>query len=107
MPKRKPQKELYEDDRFTEDRIIWKQELQRHCEEAHENVEETIEMQVDGIKKYKKDGDGHFTEEERVAEITVHLVLQAKAKMAEERVHGPEDSIVTEMIKQLPQENKG
>ena len=36
--------------------------------------------------------------------ITVDLVLQARGKMAGERVNGPEDSIASEMIKQLPQE---
>ena len=31
-------------------------------------------------------------------EITIDLVLRARAKMAEERVNGPGDSVVTEMI---------
>ena len=50
----------------------------------------------------KNDGDRHSTEEGRVAEITIDLVLQARAKMAESKVNVPEDSIVSEMIKQLP-----
>ena len=36
--------------------------------------------------------------------MSVDLVLQARGKMAEERVYGPEDVIGTEMKKQLPQE---
>ena len=54
--------------------------------------------------KCKTDGDRHSTEVGRIAEITVDLVLQARAKMAEERVNGPDASTVIEMIKQLPQE---
>ena len=37
-------------------------------------------------------------------ELQVDLVVTARAKMAEEKVNGPEDSFVTETIKQLPQE---
>ena len=50
-----------------------------------------------------KTGDIHFTEDESNAEIAVHLVLRARARMAEETVNGPEDSVATEMIKELPQ----
>ena len=41
-----------------------------------------------------------------MAPSTVDLVLDThtRAKMAEERVNDPEDSIVSEMIKQLPQD---
>ena len=57
------------------------------------------------ILKYKEDGDRHcraVEQDGRVAEITIDLVLQARAKMAENKVNGPEDSIVSEMIKQVP-----
>ena len=40
----------------------------------------------------------------RRAEITVDLMLQARAKMSENKVNGPEDAVVSEMIKQLPLE---
>ena len=62
---------------LTEDRAIWKEELQRHCEEVFEDVEETIEKQEDRIKEHKKNGDKHFTEEGGVAEITIDLVLSS------------------------------
>ena len=39
--------------------------------------------------------------EARNAEITVDLVLQARAKMCDNKVKGPEDAVVSEMIKQL------
>ena len=42
--KSKPMKELHVDGKFTEDRTIWKEELQNHSEEVYEDVEETIEM---------------------------------------------------------------
>ena len=46
----------------------------------------------------------HKTEKGRVARITIDFVPQARAEMLENKVHGPEDSIVSETIKQLPQE---
>ena len=52
----------------------------------------------------KKQGDKQFTLEERSAEITVDLVLQARAKMCDNKVNGPEDAVVSDMIKQLPLE---
>ena len=67
-------------------------------------MEETIGKQEDRIEKYHRDEDRHFTEEGRVAEITTDLVLEAWIKMAEERFNRPEDFLVTEMMKQLPQE---
>ena len=51
-----------------------------------------------------KDGDRHFTEQGRVAEMTIDLVSKARAKLSEHKVNGPEGSLVSEMIKQLPQE---
>ena len=45
---------------------------------------------------FEKEGDQHFTDDGRLAEITVDLVLHAKAKMSENKI--------SEMIKQLLQE---
>ena len=67
--------------------------------------EETTEEQAKRIAKYKKDCDRQFTEYGRVAEITVDLVLQARARMLDNIGNGSEDAIVSEMIQQLPQEN--
>ena len=49
-------------------------------------------------------GNLQLTEEGRNADITVDLVLQARAKLSENKVNGPEDAIVSEMIKRLPME---
>ena len=65
--------------------------------------EETIEEQEKKGMKYKTDGDRHFTEGGRVAEITIDL-SQAPVQMAENNVNGPSDSVLSEMIKQLAQE---
>ena len=51
MPIRRPLKELYVGGMFTEYRIIWKNALQRHREGVNEEVEETIKVQEDRIKK--------------------------------------------------------
>ena len=101
---RRPLTELYVKGCFAEDRSIWEKELQRHCDEVYVDVVETTEEQEKSILKYKEDGDRHFTEEGRVAGITVELVLQAGAKMTENKVNGLNDPIASDMIKQLPQE---
>ena len=51
----------------------------------------------------KEDGDNLFTEKGIGAEITLDLVLQSSAETSENKVNGPEDSIVSEIIKQFPQ----
>ena len=53
------------------------------------------------ILKRKVTGTSRKTEEDQ---ISVDLVLQARAKMSENKVNGPEDALVSEMIKQLPLE---
>ena len=71
--------------------------LQRYTDQ-----EETKEEQENRIEHSKKKGDLEFIVEGRTAEITGDLVLQARAKMSENNVNGPEDAMVSEMIKQLP-----
>ena len=66
--------------------------------------EETIEEQTQRIAWYTKKKVEHFTEQGRVAEISVDLELQAKALLSDNKVSGPEDNVVSEMIKQLPLE---
>ena len=99
--RRKPLSELYVNGIFTEDREEWQRELQRHCEEVYTDQEETREVQENRIEYLKKKGDQQFTVDGRNAEITVDLVLQARAQMCEDKVNGPEDAVVSEMIKQL------
>ena len=53
--------------KFTEDRIPWINQLEAHCEEEYEDVEETINIQETRIRKCKTEGGRHFTEEGRVA----------------------------------------
>ena len=82
---------------FTEDREEWQKELRRQCEEVYTDQEETKEVQQNRIEYFARE----FTVEGRTAEITVDLVLQARAKLSDNKVKGPEDAIVSEMIKQL------
>ena len=42
-----------------------------------------------------------FLEERKLA---IYRVLQTRAKLSENKVYGPEDAIVSEMIKRLPME---
>ena len=46
---------------------------------------------------FKKTRDRQFADDGRGAEITVDLALQARAKMSENKVNGPEDAVVSEM----------
>ena len=55
------------------------------------------------IDYFKRQGDQHFRNG-RGAEITIDLVLQARAKLSENKVNGPEDAVVSEMTKLFLQE---
>ena len=65
------------------------------------DLEETKEAQESRIEYFWKKGNQQFTEEGRNEEITVDLVLQARAKFSDDKVNGPEDAIVNEMIKKV------
>ena len=79
------------DGHFTEDRAVWKNELQRHCDEVYGEAE----MQKDRIMKFKTADANHVTEDWRVAGPGWH----------KKKVHAPEGSIFTEMIKGAPKES--
>ena len=49
------------------------------------DLEETKEAQESRIEYFRKNGNQHFTEEGRNAEITVDLVLQARAKLSDDK----------------------
>ena len=76
-------------------------ELRRHCEDMYTDQEETREVQEKRVKYFKEKGDRNITEDGRGAEITMDLVLQARAKMSENKVNGPEGAVASEMIKRL------
>ena len=50
-------------------------------------------------RRLKVKGDPRLTDDWRGAGITIDLVMQARAKMSENQVNGPEDAVVSEMIK--------
>ena len=104
MPKRRPLNKLCVEGRFTEDGAVWTEEPQRHYQDVYDDKEATTEKQEERIMQFRADGDRHFTKEKRIAEMTIDFVLRAKARVSEEKVNGPEDSDVTEMIKELSQE---
>ena len=76
----------------------------RMAKGVNTDPDETREVQEKRIDYSKKKGDRHFTDDGRVAETTVDLVLQARAKMFENKVNGNEDAVVSVMIKLLPLE---
>ena len=100
--KRKPLSELYVDGKFTQDRERQK-ELQRHCEGVFSDPDETREVQEGRIEYFKMEGDQHFTDEGEGQRLRLTW-CQARAKRSENKVNGPEDAVVSEMIKQLLKE---
>ena len=65
------------------DREEWNQELQRQSNEVYIDPGETKEVQEGRINHLKRKGDQHFTKCGREADITIDLVLPARAKMSE------------------------
>ena len=64
--------------------------LPRKKPKKHRKAESSISSRQEVSNLQRKD-----------AEITVDLVLQAGAKLSDNKVNGPEDAIVSEMIKKL------
>ena len=64
---------------FTEDGEEWQKKV-------YTDQEETKEVQENRIEYFKKKGDQQFTEEGRTAEITVDLMLYARAKISNNKV---------------------
>ena len=62
------------------------------------------EVQEGTIEYLKRKGDQQFTKGGRGAAITIEMVLEARAKMSDTKANGPEDAVVSEIIKQLLQE---
>ena len=83
-----------ERDFYWKKRKEWKKELHLHCEEAHTD-QSGREVQEKKIEYFNQKGDQQFTMDGRQAEITVDLVLQAQAKVSDNKVSGPEDTVVS------------
>ena len=88
---------------FSENREDWRKELERHCGELYVVGGDDRGADAEDRMVHRKKVE-HFTEQGRVAEISVDLELQAKTLLSDNKVSGPEDSVVSEMIKQLPLE---
>ena len=75
----------------------------RHCEGVCTDLDETREVQEDRLEYFNEKGNQYFTDDGRRAEITIDLVLQARAKMSDNNVNVAEDAVVSETIKQVTQ----
>ena len=93
------------------DRIVCQWQFHGGQRSLEERTSETLWWGVCGSR-----GDDRGTREESwevqkrwrdiwTAEITLDLVLQARSQMSEDQVNGRQNATVSEMIKQLPQEN--
>ena len=67
---------------------VWKEELQKHCEEIFVDKEETTEKQKERIMQFKAEGDRQFTKDWRFAGISIDRVHRARARMVEEKGKG-------------------
>ena len=99
---RQPLKKLHINGEFSENREDWRKELERHCGEVYVVGGDDRGAEAEDRMVHREKKVEHFTEQGRVAEISVDLELQAKALLSDDKVRGPEDSVVSEMIKQLP-----
>ena len=52
-------------------------------------------MQENSFESFKKEGDQQFTLDGRDVEITVDLVLEARAKMSDNKVNGLGDAVAS------------
>ena len=99
---RKPLKELYVNGGFAEKKSkngrSWRIAVQKSLWTRRRRSRSRSR----GLSGKKR--DEHFSEEGSVAQISVDLVLQARAKMTDNEVNGPEDSVASEMIQQFPPE---
>ena len=102
---RKPLRELHINGGFSENREDWRKELQRPWREVHVDRRRRSRSRGRGSHGTPKKGSNSLPKQGRVAEISVDLELQAKALLSDNEVSGPEDSVVSELIKQLPLEN--
>ena len=92
--KRKPLKELYIEDTFTENRNEWNKELEKHSNEVYVDAEETTEVQKKDDRVYGGWGS------------TVHRSWEGRRDfgrpcVASHKVSGTEDNVVSAMITQL------
>ena len=82
----------------------WNQELQRHCEEAHMDPEETKEVQ-EGRKMSISRGSETSNSQIMGEELKLQITSSCRpGQMSENKVNRPEDAVVSEMIQQLPPE---
>ena len=64
-----------------------KKELQRQCGGVYVDLEEKDEKQKERIQRYENFGNEHFSQE-RIAEISMDLVPQARARLCDGNVNG-------------------
>ena len=86
--------------KFKGDRQDWNHNFQRHCAGVTLDLEGTNEVQEERLEYFKRKGDQQFT---KIGGNHNWLGLTSP-KMSGNKVNGPEDATVREMIKQLPQE---
>ena len=76
---------------------------QKNCEKKCTNLVEIKNRKHNGIFREKKE-IRNLQEEYRTRKSRFTLVLQVGAKLRDNKVNGPEDAIVSEMIKKLSME---
>ena len=86
----------------SQDRLIWKEELQEHCRNKFSDVRQTIEVQLQRLRQLRVLQRNAELDGIRPPSISVGILLQARARMARGKAAGGGDQIVVEMLLRLP-----
>ena len=96
--------ELWINGRASEDRDEWTVEVRAHCEKCYDGKTETSEVQDERIRQQSSRGDSLVVLQGRQMQIAVDRVLRARGKIMKNKVNGPADCLVTEMLQCVPTE---
>ena len=95
---------LWVNGRASEDRDESTEEVRAHCERCYDDKAETLEVQVERIRRQRSSGDRRLAQEGRLVTITTDKVRRARGKMLRNKATGPSDCLATEMLQCLPTE---
>ena len=80
----------------------WTEEVRAHCERCYDDKAETPEVLAGKIQPQRIFFDRQEALQVHRVTMTVDRVLWARGKMLRNKVNGPDDCLVTEMLQCLP-----
>ena len=94
---------LWVNGRASEDRDESTEEVRAHCERCYDDKAETLEVQVERIRRQRSSCDRRLAHEGRLVTITADKVRR-RGKMLRNKATGPSDCLATEFLQCLPTE---